>query len=54
VYVVTESPPPEFAWVHDRFPRLLKMGVKHQSKNIDMFKKIGNFYFNMTAVTSIL
>jgi putative SOS response-associated peptidase YedK len=39
VYVVTESPPPEYAWIHDRFPRLLKMGVKQESINIDRFQK---------------
>ncbi len=25
VYVVTETPPPDYAWVHDRWPRLVKM-----------------------------
>lgn len=25
VYVVTEDPPPEFAWVHDRWPRLVRL-----------------------------
>lgn len=25
VYVVTVSPPPEFAWCHDRWPRLVKL-----------------------------
>jgi putative SOS response-associated peptidase YedK len=28
VYVVTERPPTDYAWIHDRFPRLVKMGVK--------------------------
>lgn len=26
VYVVTEPPPPEYAWIHDRYPRLIKLG----------------------------
>ena len=25
IYVVTEDTPPEFTWVHDRWPRLVKM-----------------------------
>lgn len=25
VYVVTDSPPVEFAWVHDRWPRLVNL-----------------------------
>jgi putative SOS response-associated peptidase YedK len=29
VYVVTEPPPPEYAWIHDRYPRLVKL--KHDS-----------------------
>ncbi|WP_292919159.1 hypothetical protein [Nitrosomonas sp.] len=24
VYVVTEATPPEFVWIHDRWPRLIK------------------------------
>ena len=31
VYVVTERPPPEFASIHDRFPRLLKLGTRFKS-----------------------
>ena len=26
VYVVTERPPAEYAWIHDRYPRLIKLG----------------------------
>jgi putative SOS response-associated peptidase YedK len=26
VYVVTEPPPPEYAWIHDRYPRLVRLG----------------------------
>jgi putative SOS response-associated peptidase YedK len=25
LYVVTETPPPEFSWVHDRWPRLVRI-----------------------------
>lgn len=26
VYVVTEPPPPQYAWIHDRYPRLVRNG----------------------------
>ena len=28
VYVVTETTPPEYQWIHDRWPRLVKLGHK--------------------------
>ena len=28
LYVVTEPPPQEYAWIHDRYPRLIKLGDK--------------------------
>jgi putative SOS response-associated peptidase YedK len=30
VYVVTEQPPPNFAWVHDRWPRLVNTNASTQ------------------------
>lgn len=29
LYVVTEDTPPEFAWVHDRWPRIIKQGMEN-------------------------
>lgn len=26
VYVVTEPPPPQYEWIHDRYPRLVRLG----------------------------
>ena len=33
VYVVTEETPPEYHWIHDRWPRLRKLSDKLIAKN---------------------
>ena len=30
VYVVTEDTPPEYSWIHDRWPRLRKVDKEHK------------------------